>query len=243
MRQASRGSRRKNSTEKLVRYFRAASLLKTLSYSTMRLSSQDTIEIIPEIATIENNFHAKSLEAWNGELRIHNTSIARGLSMRLNTIDRMDRLSFSSLDLFLIKTRGAMLAEVLNAFSSFAERIIDEVNRDRNALLWPVRGPVIITNESWMTLCKHMMNILKLIDLDGISETDYCCPDFRSLEKAANRARIIFSNFAVADEALPLLHVPSSITRQDCSGGDLYEEQGQHKRRRLPTTPRQEMEL
>ncbi len=225
-----------------MRYFRAASLLKAVSYSTLRLSSQETMEILPEIATVENNFHAKSLEAWNEELRIHNKSIARGLAMGLNTIDRMDRLRFSSLDLFLIKTRGGMLAEVLNAISSFAERIIEEVKGDRNALLWSVRGPVIITNERWMALCKQLVNILKLIDFEGISETDYSCPDFLPLKTAASRARIIFSNFAAADEAFPLLRFPSTAS-QDHSGHSIDEEQIQHKRRRLPPPPRQEREF
>jgi hypothetical protein len=235
--------RGRKSTEKLFRYFRASSLLKAVSYSTLRLSSQETMEILPEIATIENHFHAKSLETWNEELRIHNKLIARGLTMGLNKIDSLDRLSFASLDLFLIKTRGGMLADVLNAYSSFAERFIDDVNSDRHALLWSVFGPVIITNERWMNLCKQMVNILKLIDFEDISDTDCPCPDYQLLERSAIRARVIFSNFAVADEPLPLLHVPSATTSQAYSSYYIDEEQSQHKRRRLPPTQRQLMEF
>ena len=223
-------NRQQESCQKLVRYFRSASLLKAVSYSSERLSTQETISIIPEIGVVEQYFHAKSLEMWNAEMIIHNKSIYRGLRMKLNPIDSLERLTFSSLDLFMVRMNGHIMAQVLDAYSTFAERVFDEINRDRSAMLWCVCGPVIITSERWLNLCSAMSNILKLMDCEGVTESLYPWPDLNLVHSSSKRARQIFDKFAIAVEPKSLISYESDEFR-DKNGPQIPSDL---KRRRLP---------
>jgi hypothetical protein len=198
-------SRIQDSTQKFIRYFRSASILKAVSYSSARLTIQETVAIIPEIEIVEKYFHARSLEMWSAEMRRHRTLVSRGLSMGLSTVDRLDRLSFTSLDLFMARIQGHVLAKALDAYSTFAERVLDSISRDRDSMLWCVRGPIILTNDRWMNMCSAISNILKLLDCEDVAESNYPWPNLRLIQDSSRRARQIFDKFAVPIEVESLM--------------------------------------
>ena len=221
----------------IISYFRSACLLRTISYSASRLSVAETIRILPEIAVVQRYFHPNCIEMWNKEMLLHNTLLNSGLKMGLSNIDSLDRLKFNSLDLFLIRMRGHILVEVLDAFSTFAERFSEAVSSNQDALLWCVRWPVIITRDRWISLCWQLASVLKLLDCNGVSD-EYPWPDLKSIENSTRRARTLFTQFAIPEElkslvvAFPASHtVDVTEKSQGQRGGDR-----KRSRRRIAST-------
>ncbi len=98
---------------------------------------------------------------------------------------------FSSLDQFIVKIH----AGVLDALCSFAQRVIRSINSDPAALCWSVGGPLLITRDRWLHLCRRVVVVLRLLDLHGAASF----PDWPGADQLADttsRARGLYGPFA-----------------------------------------------
>ena len=129
--------------------------------------------------------------------------------MRLNGKVNISKLIHCSLDLFLLQMHSAELAEVLGFFSAFGRRILPLVISSPDSDFWWLSEEVSIQRRHWFSLCRRMMNLLRLLGLDNRNEAIPFplspWPDFSSLRLAAAGVLDTFGGFAGPDSALPRL--------------------------------------
>ncbi len=87
------------------------------------------------------------------------------------------------------------MAVILDGLSSFAQRVIHSIGRNSAALLWPVNGPVLVTRDRWLQLCRGVAALLRLIN-EHRAQSPAGLPDAERLADAAARARAVFGPFA-----------------------------------------------
>ena len=129
--------------------------------------------------------------------------------MRLNGKVNISKLTHCSLDLFFLQMHSAELAEVLGFFSAFGRRILPLVTSSPDSDFWWFSEEVSIQRRDWFSLCRCMMNLLRLLGLDNPNKATPLplspWPDFSSLRSAAVGVLDTFGGFEGPDCALPTL--------------------------------------
>jgi hypothetical protein len=191
---------------RLFRNFQRASITKYISYCQERLPRQQAMEIIREIDTA-GNFNQDTLAYWKEWMSEHNRIVERGERMMLlqGRKTNMNWIKFWSLDLFMLQMRSGYMAELLNDFSRFGERVLQLIEASPNFLFWGIGGQIVVERTRWCRLCAHVMTLLHVLGVADSSARPQRTPwpDRDLLEAAATRARGVFGRFACADISTP----------------------------------------
>jgi hypothetical protein len=139
---------------------------------------------------------------WIGMMEAHNRTLKRGATMKLLPSCITEELQHSSLDLFMLQMESRHLAQILDHFSSFGEKLIEIIRDKPEALFWTLSGPIIVERIHWRELCTRVMGILRYI---GFEEDDFTFelnlwPDREILRTSAITARKIFEDGAYASD-------------------------------------------
>ena len=170
------------------------SLFRLITFGAEHLPKHEALQYIPEIASIEKYFHRNSSELWRQEMQVYNRILQRGIRMGLSPVRNMRPRLFSSLDQFILRARAAVLVEILDAISKFAERVIPSIEQNPAALMWPAGGPLLITRDRWLQLCRGVLCLTRLVRID--TSIPSCSAETELLTSAAARADAIFGPFA-----------------------------------------------
>lgn len=170
------------------------SLFRLITFGAECLPKNQALQYVPEIAVIEKYFHRNSVDLLRKEMQAYNRILHRGIRMGLSPVRNVNPPLFSSLDQFIVCVHAAALAEALNAFSTFADRVAPCIDRDPSALMWPAGGPVLITRDRWLQLCRGVRCLIRLLDIN--SSPSFHSPDAELLSCAVARARARFGPFA-----------------------------------------------
>ena len=110
--------------EQIWAHIRKASLLKHLCYGGRRLSKYRIARQLPETKYISRVFGPKSNHQWTDRMLHHNALLRRGARMKLNLKVNVSKLMHCSLDLFMLQMHSQEVAEALDSFSTFGERVL-----------------------------------------------------------------------------------------------------------------------
>jgi hypothetical protein len=179
------------------------SIYRQITFGAEFLPKHQTLLFIPEIENFEKFIHRNSEKAWRMDMDSYNSTLRRGARMGLSPLRKAPLPLMNSLDQYILHMGCATLSEVLDALTTFAERVIPNIDRAPDALLWPVCGPLLITRDRWFRLSRAIMALLHLIlerpsILDRPSFSQHrSWPDSDRLLRSAARAHSIFWRFAV----------------------------------------------
>ncbi len=144
----------------------------------------------------------------------HNRIIERGQRMKLQHGPKnLDRMKFSCVDLYMLQMQSKHISSLLDAFSSFGERVLILIRESPAALFWIVGGPILVERVSWCRLCAHVMGLIHALGMGYQPFQLEPWPDWALLEAAIARAAGIFGLFARADAAAPSIRSLLSQTR------------------------------
>lgn len=189
----------------LLLAMRRTRIVRYLSFTHGRFSSLKLARRLPELHQSEPSF--KSLNSWTRDMVDHNEILHRGEVLRMNLVGGIKRLTFSSLDRYIMQIHAKSIAKVLNALSKFADRVIPLIQLDRAARSWIIVNQIVIQRRHWFTLARQVMNLLKLLGFDdarmslGSGSPPWRSPwaDFDLLAAAACKAAGQYGRFSVAD--------------------------------------------
>jgi hypothetical protein len=122
-------------------------------------------------------------------------------------------IKFQNLDLFMLQMRSGYLANLLDDFSSFGERVLRLIQEAPDLLFWDIGGQIVVERTRWRKFCEQMMTLLHVLGVAGPSSARPRLrpwPDRDLLEAAAARASGIFGRFARADTSTPSVRAPPS---------------------------------
>jgi hypothetical protein len=194
------------SSSLLFSRFHRASLSRFVSFARNRLPRELIKELVVEMGTVGYINHDVMCQ-WNDSMLEHNRIIERGERMRLLPGRKsLLRMKFSCVDLYMLQMQSKLLANLLDNFSSFGERVLQLIHESPAALFWMVAGPILVERESWCRLCSQIMALLHAL---GMSEEHAArlelspWPERAVLEAAAARAAGVFGLFARADATAP----------------------------------------
>ena len=201
-------SKKLESKSLIVRSFRRAHIAKFLSFTHGRFSKMKLATRLPEINEIDIEIGFQSLQSREREMIHHNEILRRGKYMRIHVDGGIERLTFSSLDRYILQMHSQTIANVLNALSKFADKVIPLIQRDRTAKLWQISDEILIQKQHWLALARQVMNLLKLLGFDNtravldgsILPWHSPWPDFECLLVAVRRARGNYESFGIADD-------------------------------------------
>jgi hypothetical protein len=183
-----------------------ASLSRYISFTHSRLPREQIKELVVEMRTI-GFINQDVLREWNDMMLHHNRIIERGERMNLfHGLINIKRIKFSCVDHYMLQMQSKNIANLLDAFSRFGERVLPLIRESPAALLWIVVGPILIERVSWCRLCSKVMALLHALGLGDQRETPLQLspwPDRDLLEAAIARASSIFGLFARSDAAVP----------------------------------------
>jgi hypothetical protein len=150
------------------------------------------------MAVIEKYRDAATL--WRTEMVANNRILKRGVIMGLCPLRKGHFLpTADALDQHIMQMHCSALREALDALASFAERVTPCITRAPAAVMWPIRGPILITRTRWMLFCRRVMALLRLLGLatnDATAFNTRRWPDADQLLRAAARTRATFGRFA-----------------------------------------------
>ena len=191
----------------LFRAMQKASISRYISFSKERLPPDEVKALIKEMQTV-GYINMSMLNHWRDLMREHNQILARGQRLGLSgrTINTKSRL-FSSLDLYMLQMQSKYLAEILDDFSRFAERVMRCIAESPASRMWVVSGAIIIERSSWMCFCQQVVSLLHTIGIHcPVSKVRLDpWPDRKLLESSAARAQQMFGSFASAPPGLPTI--------------------------------------
>jgi hypothetical protein len=224
----------------IIRSIRKASILKLISYATGRLPIADTVQFLPEIMPLFMYIKKDSLKEWNLEMEMHNQILRRGGPMghKINS----KNFEFCSLDQFMLQMHASRLAEVFDAFTAFAARVIPLIQKNPEAQSWWLNEHLLIQRHHWTALACRVMTLLKACGFeDGEFQPRSTVsvdrwPNLETLHESALHASRIFGVFGTADDAW-FVGQPITIVRSYPSlSAEQHPQQGSAKRQRT-TSP------
>ena len=212
----------------IVKCIRRASIFKIISYATRRMPITELVSYIPEIAPLLPFIRKDSLCNWQSEMEHHNEVLRRGRSMALDPKINTRKYEFASLDSYILRMHSSKLVEVLDAFTSFAERLIPLIRKGRESPSWWLNEHLIVQRHHWQTVASHVLTLLNVLGFDEMhpKSSSTCWPDRETLERAASRTFRVYSAFGDGHEMMVDLTQFSPSSPSDVERGD-------PKRRRL----------
>ncbi len=186
--------------------FQRASLSRYISFSHSRLLRTEIKELVVEVGVV-GFVNQDVLRRWSSMMLEHNRIIERGQRMKLQHGPKnLDRLKFSCVDLYMLQMQSKHIANRLDAFSSFGERVLLLIRESPAALFWIVGGPILVERLSWCRLCAEVMALIHALGMGDQQAPPLQLspwPDRALLEAAITRATGVFGLFARADAAAP----------------------------------------
>ena len=195
----------------LFRVIQRLSISRYLSFARERLAPANVKILIKEMKKV-GYINISMLNHWIELMDEHNRILARGQKLGLSgrTIQVRSRM-ISSLDMYMLQMQSKYLAEILDDFTSFRERVVKSIAKSPASIVWGVSGAIVMERGSWMRFCQQVMSLLQIIGVGNKAHFD-AWPDRELLEASALRARRTFAPFAAA---LPGLRTISSRAGMD----------------------------
>ena len=197
----------------LFRVIQRLSICRYLSFARERLAPANVKILIKEMKKV-GYINISMLNHWIELMDEHNRILARGQKLGLSgrTIQVRSRM-ISSLDMYMLQMQSKYLAEILDDFTSFGERVVKSIAKSPASIVWGVSGAIVMERGSWMRFCQQVMSLLQIIGVGNKAHFD-AWPDRELLEASAAHARRTFAPFAAA---LPGLRTISSRAGMDLS--------------------------
>jgi hypothetical protein len=160
-------------------------------------------KLFPEIVRISESFGEGTLQEWCDRMEQHNNLLHRGASMRLCKKAYTSRLTHCSLDLFMLQMHSDSIADALDNFSAFGNRILPLVASNPDAQTWWLNSEVSIQRRHWRMLRRRIAGLIHLMGFtfdDSIVAIEAQStpiplspwPDHSRLSLAARRAMLVF---------------------------------------------------
>ena len=184
---------------KILSGIRKASVLNFISFCRGRLSRTAIVTFLPELAPMLNFFGKQSILEWTVEMSKYNQTCNSKLEGGVGSPKIKHR--FYSLDLFLLQVHPDKLAEVLESWVIFAERVAPLIRSDTDGRSWKLNRKLIIYRRHWFLLSRRIMNVVTTIGLlsgvDFRNQLHIRSPKRDMLSTAADRVARMYSGFAL----------------------------------------------
>jgi hypothetical protein len=185
---------------KLCTSIRRASLLHFISFTKRRLRIDAITKQLPELNPSLRYFGKHSLVEWSREMSAHNLTCARAVRMGLCPLNKDPKLEYESLDLFLLQMHADKVADVLESWIAFAERVVPLIQSHSDAASWRLSQKLLIHRYHWFMLSKRVIDVVKTIRFLADHETHSRWPGQDRLRSAARQAARAYGYFASLNE-------------------------------------------
>ena len=183
---------------------RKSSPSRYISFSRGRVPLEQVKQLVGELEHI--GLIKKEVRGqWNRMMEEHNRILARGIRMGLHVgLFRASSMRFSSLDQFMLQMHCKYLANVLDDFTRFGERVEDLIRKSPNYLIWNIAGPIMIERRSWIRFSRQILSLLQTISKHKCVRSNCAhSPDHDLLLDSMERARIVFEKFTCQNSFVP----------------------------------------
>jgi hypothetical protein len=148
---------------RLVRRLKQCCLYRHISFSAQRRSLCFVSRLSPEFSVCESYFGRHSRVDWHVEMSIHNKMFERRLRMGLFPIVQDQKFRFDDVDRFLMQIHSVEIAECLESFAKFANRIISLIRTDEKSTTWRLSSDILVHDIHWRLFSSHVMGLVRLI--------------------------------------------------------------------------------
>jgi hypothetical protein len=147
----------------IVRSLRKASVLKFISFCRGRLSFAAILKYLPELAPVQNFLEKHSISEWAVKMSAYDQTYTTAPEGGLQLIKNEQNLHYRSLDVFLLQVYPDKLAEAIDSWAIFAERLLPLIRADPDARSWKINRKIIIHRRHWLLLSKRIMAVVTTI--------------------------------------------------------------------------------
>mmetsp|Transcript_26509 Transcript_26509/g.69711 ORF Transcript_26509/g.69711 Transcript_26509/m.69711 type:complete len:227 (-) Transcript_26509:49-729(-) len=152
---------------------RSVSIVRYLSFGGRRMPLSATAKYVPQIVPVLRDFHRHSFELWESAMHDHNRILARGEKLGLCRFVKVQSLTFSGVDDFILKVHAPKIISVLESLSGFAETVLQLMREDEFAPSWWFDRRVLIYRGEWIKLSRRVMDLVKqLKSFDTVIKLD-----------------------------------------------------------------------
>jgi hypothetical protein len=184
----------------LFQHLHKASISRYISFTRERLPKCTVQKMIEEMNTV-GYINGDSLSHWKVMLQEHNSLVKRGQRLKPLLHHRVSWIEIKSLDIYILQMQGRYLADFINDFSRFGERVVSAIQESPESPLWLITESIAIENRHWRELCAQIISFLNVIALTRTRLMSSNFPDSADLDLATSRARRVFGPFATGSTA------------------------------------------
>ena len=172
-----------------------ASLLKHVSFAGQALGPIKLAKLFPEINPFARHFGHNSLSQWRSSMELDRSIAGRSLKLGLCSRLQAKRVIAQTLDDYMLEMHAEKLANLLESFTAFANRISPLIQNDPNAPAWWLNSQVLVQRKHWSLLTRRVTALIRIISdrLDkNIRQKQSDLPGEDRLRKAAHTALWIY---------------------------------------------------
>jgi hypothetical protein len=174
-----------------------------------------------------------SFKAWELDMNLHNQILRRG-----GPFETINSKIFecSSLDQYMLQMHASRLAQVIDAYTAFAARVLPWIQKNPEAQSWWVNEHLLVQRHHWTIFSCRVMTLLKASGFENgafqptSTQSADRWPNLDQLHESARRASRIFGAFGAAEDAWSSIAPPPRRTR--AHPFEQQQQQGSGKRRR-----------
>ena len=116
-----------------------------------------------------------------------------------------------TVDEYIRRLCNAELASALQLICTFAQRIMDRINRNPQAPFWSVSGAIVMTRESWLLFCAEMEGLAVHVAADCAGQGSDPCDAMAA--SASTASELLAVGLAIERRAdLPALRAATART-------------------------------
>lgn len=165
---------------------------------------------MPEAIPFLKHFSAGAVAEWEKQLILNRQVLERGLKMKL--LRRAPLSSFTTLDAFMLHLHSDILSDILEAYASFAKKVVPLILAEPDAQGWFFHKNLLVQRRDWRQLARRVLNLVKLLSVanhnDPSADSRPEWPHRDRLRSALRRAESAYGAFAVADIIVSRLRLP-----------------------------------